>query len=44
MNWEFDVLYALQGIHNPVLDRVMAALSVLGNAGILWIAVGLALL
>lgn len=37
-NWEFDWLYALQEIHNPVLDAVMAFLSNIGNAGILWIA------
>ena len=37
-NWEFDWLYALQEIHNPVLDAVMAFLSDIGNAGILWIA------
>ena len=34
-NWEFDWLYALQEIHNPVLDAVMAFLSDIGNAGIL---------
>ena len=37
MNWEFDWLYALQQIHNPVLDKIMVALSTIGNAGILWI-------
>lgn len=44
MNWEFDWLYALQDIHNPVLDKVMVLVSALGNAGIFWIAVGLLLL
>jgi undecaprenyl-diphosphatase len=44
MSWEFDILYALQGIHNPVLDKLMVAVSELGNAGILWIAIGLVLL
>jgi undecaprenyl-diphosphatase len=44
MTWEFDVLYALQGIHNPVLDKIMVAVSLLGNSGILWIALGLILL
>ncbi len=43
MNWEFDILYALQGIHGPVLDRVMVFLSALGNAGILWISLSLIL-
>ena len=32
MNWEFDWLYALQQIHNPVLDKIMVALSTIGNA------------
>ena len=44
MSWEFDWLYALQDIHNPVLDKVMVFVSALGNAGIFWIAVGLLLL
>lgn len=44
MGWEFDVLYAIQGIHNPVLDQIMAVLSTLGNAGIFWILLGLILL
>jgi undecaprenyl-diphosphatase len=44
MTWEFDVLYALQGIHNPVLDKIMVAVSLLGNAGILWIVIGIILL
>lgn len=44
MAWEFDWLYALQNIHNPVLDKIMVAVSALGNAGIFWILVGLFLL
>ncbi len=43
-NWEFDWLYALQEIHNPVLDAVMAFLSNIGNAGILWIALSVILM
>ena len=39
MNWEFEWLYALQKIHNPVLDPIMVGLSALGNAGILWIII-----
>ena len=27
MNWEFDILYAIQSIRNPVLDRIMAVFS-----------------
>lgn len=36
-DWEFSLLYALQGIHNPVLDAIMAFVSNLGNAGAFWI-------
>lgn len=44
MGWEFEWLYALQGIHHPVLDKIMIVVSTLGNAGIFWILVGLLLL
>ena len=36
-DWEFSLLYALQEIHNPVLDVIMAFVSNLGNAGACWI-------
>lgn len=44
MNWEFDILYALQEIHSPVLDRLMILLSAVGNAGILWILLAVIML
>lgn len=40
MEWEFSVLYALQEIHNPILDQFMVFVSALGNEGIFWIAIG----
>ena len=43
MEWEFQILYALQNLHNPVLDRIMVVLSTMGNAGLFWIAVSLLL-
>jgi undecaprenyl-diphosphatase len=43
-DWEFEWLYALQGIHNPVLDTIMEVLSNIGNAGIVWILLSLVLL
>jgi undecaprenyl-diphosphatase len=43
-DWEFDWLYALQGIHNPFLDAVMTVLSNIGNAGIFWILLGVVFL
>lgn len=44
MSWEFDILYALQGIHHPILDQIMILLSTLGDAGLFWIALGCILL
>ena len=40
MSWEFSILYALQEIHNPILDKIMVYISALGDDGILWIAIG----
>lgn len=37
-DWEYSLLYALQGIHNPILDVIMSFVSNLGNAGAFWIA------
>ena len=41
---EFDILYALQEIHNPILDFIMVFVSTITNHGELWIAIGLILL
>ena len=43
MDWEFDILYAIQSIRTPFLDKLMAFLSTLGNAGALWIVIGVVL-
>lgn len=37
MSWEFDLLYAIQNMHNPILDKLMVFLSTIGNGGIFWI-------
>ncbi|MCM1284172.1 MAG: phosphatase PAP2 family protein [Muribaculaceae bacterium] len=44
MDWEFALLYGLQEMHNPMLDKIMVALSTLGNAGTVWILTGVLLL
>ena len=44
MSLEFDFLYMIQKLHNPVLDKIMIVLTKLGDAGILWIAIALILL
>ena len=33
--WEIEILDALQNIHTPWLDKIMVAITSLGNAGIL---------
>lgn len=40
MQWEFSFLYALQELHNPILDTIMVFITKLGDAGIFWIALG----
>ncbi len=40
MGWEFSILYALQEIHNPILDNIMLFITSLGDDGLLWIAIG----
>lgn len=41
MTWEFELLYAIQKIHTPWLDRVMVLITSLANHGELWIGLGL---
>ena len=43
-DWEFDLLYWFQGLHNPVLDKIVVAITSLGNAGIFWILLTIAML
>ena len=37
MNLEFQILNWLQTIHVPVLDKLMIAVTTLGNGGVFWI-------
>lgn len=41
---EFEILYALNNLHNPILDRIMIAMTNLGDAGLIWIGVAIILL
>lgn len=43
-NFDFSVLDALQKIHSPVLNVIMAVFTYLGDAGILWIFLSLVFL
>ena len=36
MQWEFEFLSFLQGLHNPVVDSLMIAFSALGSGGVIW--------
>ncbi len=38
MPFDFDILYALQALHGPVLDALAVAVSSLGNGSIAWLA------
>lgn len=40
MEWEFSILYALQELHNPILDTIMVFITTLGDDGLFWIAIG----
>ena len=44
MDWEFSFLYFLQGLHHPLLDKFMVAITTLGDEGIIWIVIALAML
>ena len=44
MGFEFQILDKLQTIHNPLLDRLMVAITKLGDAGIVWIILTVILL
>lgn len=44
MSWEFTCLYWLQDHRTPWLDRMMTAITSLGNAGIFWILLGVVLI
>ena len=44
MQFEFAVLNALQTIRFDFLDKLMVAVTTLGNGGMIWIAVGIVML
>lgn len=41
---DFDILYFIDKLHNPILDKIMIFITNLGNAGILWILIAIILL
>ena len=41
---EFEILYAIHNLHNPILDKIMVAITTLGDAGIFWIILAIVLI
>lgn len=41
---ELEILYAINNLHNPILDAIMVAITTLGDAGIIWIGIAVILL
>lgn len=41
---ELSILYAINGLHNVVLDKIMTVITTLGDAGIIWILIAIVLL
>ena len=44
MDWEFDILYWFQNMHDPIMDKIALAFTMMCEKGIFWIIVILALL
>jgi len=44
MGMEFEFLYALQELHNPLLDALMVFVTTLGNGGVVWLVMAIVLL
>ena len=41
---EFEILYAINNLHNPILDKIMIAITSFGNAGLIWIGLSIFLI
>lgn len=41
---ELSILYAINELHNTVLDKIMTVITTLGDAGIIWIVIAIVLL
>ncbi len=44
MEWELQFLNWIQMLHNPVLDAILVFFTTIGNAGAVWILLGVVLL
>jgi len=41
---DFKILYLINNLHSPLLDKIMVFITKLGDAGIIWIALAIVLL
>ena len=41
---DFEILYMINNLHNPILDNIMIGLTYLGDAGLFWIILAIILL
>lgn len=41
MQWEFSILYAIQELHSPIMDKIMIFITELGDGGLFWIGIGI---
>ena len=41
---DFKILYLINNLHNPILDKIMIGLTYLGDAGLFWIILAVILL
>lgn len=41
---EFDILFYLQSLHNPILDKIMVNITTLGNLGAIWFIISIILM
>ena len=41
---EFEILYAINNLHNPILDKIKVEITTLGDAGIFWIILAIVLI
>lgn len=38
---EFNILYAINSLHNEILDKIMILITSLGNGGLIWILIAI---
>lgn len=41
---EISILYAINSLHNNIMDNIMKTITILGDAGIIWLIIALILL